>query len=122
MNCTDFDVIVVGGGAAGLACAVKMLKSGKNLKICLVDAGERLGKKLAATGNGQGNISNTDMAPSRYHGGNASLVEKIACADAYAGARLFDCILSRRQTGFRTCRQSYFFFENSRVNGLRFGS
>lgn len=99
MNCTDFDVIVVGGGAAGLACAVKMLKSGKNLKICLVDAGERLGKKLAATGNGQGNISNTDMAPSRYHGGNTSLVEKIACADAYAGARLFNCILCSDEKG-----------------------
>ena len=86
MNCSEYDVIIVGGGAAGLACAVSLLKGGKNLKICLVDAGERFGKKLAATGNGQGNISNTDMTAAHFHGGNISVAEKIACADAYDGA------------------------------------
>lgn len=99
MNCSDYGVIIVGGGAAGLACAVKLLKSGKKLKIRLIDAGDRLGKKLAATGNGQGNISNTDMNASRYHGGNTALAEKIACADAYAGARLFDCVFCADEKG-----------------------
>ncbi len=95
----NFDVIVIGGGASGLACAARLQKSGKNLKVCVIEAGERLGKKLAATGNGQGNISNADMAVSHYHGGNLALVEKIACADAYAGAKLFDCLFCVDEKG-----------------------
>lgn len=99
MNYTDYDLVIIGGGASGLACAVKLLKSGKNLKICLVDAGERLGKKLASTGNGQGNISNTAMSADCYHGGNVALVDKIACRDAYDGAKLFDCIFCTDERG-----------------------
>ncbi|MBD5584329.1 MAG: FAD-dependent oxidoreductase, partial [Clostridia bacterium] len=99
MSYTDYDLVIIGGGASGLACAVKLLKSGKNLKICLIDAGERLGKKLASTGNGQGNISNTAMSADRYHGGNVALVDKIACKDPYAGAKLFDCIFCADERG-----------------------
>lgn len=95
----NYDVIIIGGGAAGLACAARLNKSGKSLKICLIDAGERLGKKLAATGNGQGNISNLDMSAEHYHGGNVALVEKIACADVYAGAKLFNCLFTADEKG-----------------------
>ena len=94
-----YDVIIIGGGASGLACAARLNKSGKNLKVCLIDAGDRLGKKLAATGNGQGNISNLDMTAEHYHGGNTALVEKIACADPYDGARLFGCLFSADERG-----------------------
>ncbi len=99
MNYSEYDVIIVGGGAAGLACAVSLLKCGKNSKICLVDAGERFGKKLAATGNGQGNISNTDMTAAHFHGGNISVAEKIACANAYDGAKLFGCVFGADDRG-----------------------
>lgn len=95
----NYDVIIVGGGAAGLACVARLNKSGKNLKICLIDAGDRFGKKLAATGNGQGNISNLDMSAERYHGGNVSLVEKIACQNPYGGAALFNCLFSADEKG-----------------------
>lgn len=90
---------IIGGGASGLACAAALLKGDKNLKVALYDAGNRLGKKLAATGNGQGNISNTDMSPAHYHGGNVALAEKIACADPYAGTKLFDCLFSADEKG-----------------------
>ena len=88
-----YDVAVIGGGAAGLACAVRLAES-KKLKIVLIDAGERLGKKLAATGNGQGNISNCVMTAKHYFGGGKFLAEKIACGDPYRGAKLFDCLFS----------------------------
>lgn len=95
----NYDVIIIGGGAAGLACAANLVQGGKNIKILLVDAGERFGKKLAATGNGQGNISNADMSVKHFHGGNCALVEKIACADAYAGVGLFDCLFTADASG-----------------------
>ncbi len=94
-----YDVIIIGGGASGLACAVKLLKSGKNLKVLIVEAGERLGKKLAATGNGQGNISNEDMRAEHFHGGNIKLAERIACSDPYAGAKMFACLFSADSNG-----------------------
>ncbi len=94
-----YDVVIIGGGAAGLACAAILLKSGKKPAVCLFDANERLGKKLAATGNGQGNISNTEMTGEHFHGGNVPLVEKVACADPYAGASLFNCLFTADERG-----------------------
>ena len=92
-----YDVAVIGGGAAGMACAAR-LSENKNLKIALIESADRLGKKLARTGNGQGNISNIDMTPSHYHGGGARLAGKIACGDPYEGAKLFNlvCVADER--------------------------
>ena len=75
----NYDVIIVGGGAAGLACGVHLAENSK-LKILILEAGERAGKKLAATGNGQGNVSNKNMSIAHYRSGNLATVEKILCA------------------------------------------
>lgn len=103
-----YDVTIIGGGASGLACAAQLNKSGKNFKICIIEAGERLGKKLAATGNGQGNVSNLEMTMEHFHGGNTALVEKIACSDPYEGAKLFSCLFSADDKGriYPTGRQA----------------
>ncbi len=90
----SYGVIVIGGGASGLACALTLAQGNKNLKICVIEAGERFGKKLAASGNGQGNVSNENLSTEFYGGGNLALVEKVACADSYAGTKLFDCLFS----------------------------
>lgn len=95
---THYDVIIVGGGASGLSCALAIPES-LRLKILVIDAGDRAGKKLSATGNGQGNISNSDMDISHYRSGNLKIVEKIACSYPSAvaaeekifGAMLFKC-------------------------------
>ena len=57
-------IAIIGGGAAGLACAVLLARKG--CSVTILERGERLGKKLAATGNGQGNVTNTDMNASHY--------------------------------------------------------
>lgn len=103
---TDFDVAIIGGGASGMACAVCL--SDSKLKIAVIEAGDRLGKKLASTGNGQGNISNLDLSGEHYFGGNVPLVEKIACNDPYDGARLFDCLFAPDDNGriYPTGRQA----------------
>lgn len=55
---------VIGGGAAGLACAVMLARRG--CSVTVLERGDRVGRKLASTGNGQGNVTNLDMNASRY--------------------------------------------------------
>ena len=58
-----YSVAIVGGGAAGLTCALALKRINKDMSVVVIDGGERLGKKLAATGNGQGNVANLHLSP-----------------------------------------------------------
>ncbi|MBE7087999.1 MAG: aminoacetone oxidase family FAD-binding enzyme [Clostridiales bacterium] len=96
-----FDVAIIGGGASGLACASHLAELNKNLNIAVIDAGERLGKKLASTGNGQGNVTNKNMGVEHYFGGMKHLVESIACTTdkIYLEEQLFKCMLVADEQG-----------------------
>ena len=97
----NYDVAIIGGGASGLACAVRLIRSDKNLNIALIDAGERFGKKLASTGNGQGNITNKHMSLENYFSGNLNIVKNIALSSDRIGLEdnLFHCILQADSNG-----------------------
>lgn len=56
-----YDCIVIGGGASGMAVAAAV--RGRTL---VIERNERLGKKLSATGNGQGNVTNLNVAEDKY--------------------------------------------------------
>ena len=74
------DVIIIGGGAAGLCAAVAVKQKNPALSVRLLEALPRVGKKLAATGNGRCNITNKNIVKERYHGKNTDFA-------AYALAR-----------------------------------
>ena len=75
-------IAVIGGGAAGMACAVRLAGAGR--EVVLAERGERLGRKLAATGNGQGNVTNLAMDASHYFSDD---LEKVARILARCGAQ-----------------------------------
>ena len=52
----SYDVIVIGGGPAGMFAAITAAKRGK--KVLLVERNDRLGKKLLITGKGRCNVTN----------------------------------------------------------------
>lgn len=52
-------VIIIGAGASGLACAIKLKQNNKNTDVCILERLEYPGKKILATGNGRCNITNT---------------------------------------------------------------
>ncbi len=74
---------VIGGGASGLilvnALAEHNLKNGTPpFKTVVFERGERVGKKLSSTGNGQGNVTNSAATSSEYFSSDASSQKKIS--------------------------------------------
>ncbi len=64
MRQKEYDVIVVGGGAAGLMAAIQAASMGA--KTAILDHHEVSGKKILATGNGKCNFTNLMQGESFY--------------------------------------------------------
>ena len=69
------DIIVIGGGASGLAAAVTAARKGAGVTI--LERMPRIGKKLLATGNGRCNYTNRFMDIGCYHSRNLAFVSHI---------------------------------------------
>ena len=61
------DVIIIGGGAAGLTAALSASRQGA--KATVLEAAPRIGRKILASGNGRCNLAN--LGPMRYNGDTA---------------------------------------------------
>ena len=62
------DVIVIGGGAAGLFCAIEAGKRGRS--VLLLERAEKVGKKIAISGGGRCNFTNLHAAPEHFLSAN----------------------------------------------------
>ncbi len=78
-----YNTIIVGGGASGLLAAVELL-TGKNAfngeDILVLERNDRVGKKLMATGNGQGNLTNDNFGEKYYYGDSAFIKQFVLSA------------------------------------------
>lgn len=63
-----FDVVVVGGGAAGLMCAAQAGQRGK--RVLVLERTTKVGKKILMSGGGRCNFTNLDVTPAHYLCGN----------------------------------------------------
>ena len=54
------EIVIVGGGAAGLMAAVCAKQRDASARVTVLEAGERVGKKLLSTGNGRCNLTNVN--------------------------------------------------------------
>lgn len=71
----SYDVVVVGAGAAGLACVAACLltaqASGCRMpQILVVEQGKRVGASVLRSGNGRCNFSNSRLDTARYRNGD----------------------------------------------------
>lgn len=60
----NYDVIIIGGGAAGLMCAIEAGKRGR--RVVVLEHTERLGKKILISGGGRCNFTNLGATAANY--------------------------------------------------------
>ena len=59
---------IIGGGAAGLLCAIRAAQNRPDQRIVILEKADRVGKKLLVTGNGRCNLSHIGADAQSYHG------------------------------------------------------
>ncbi len=63
-----YDAIIIGGGAAGLFCAIEAGKRGR--KTLVVEHNAQVGRKILISGGGRCNFTNIDTRPENFISGN----------------------------------------------------
>jgi predicted Rossmann fold flavoprotein len=64
----NYDVIVIGGGAAGLMCALTAGQRGR--RVLVLERANRVGKKILMSGGGRCNFTNLQVTPERFLSAN----------------------------------------------------
>ncbi len=64
----EADVVVIGGGAAGLMCAIEAGRRGR--RVVLLEHAEKVGKKILISGGGRCNFTNLAASPENFLSAN----------------------------------------------------
>lgn len=80
-------VVVVGAGMAGLIGAIYLARNG--VKVTILEANDKIGKKLLMTGNGRCNLTNRRMDASHYHSSSKNLYSDIIGSFSLEDTELF---------------------------------
>ncbi|MFN2455352.1 MAG: NAD(P)/FAD-dependent oxidoreductase [Pyrinomonadaceae bacterium] len=88
------DVIIIGAGAAGLMCAIEAGKRGR--RVLLLEHADRIGKKIAVSGGGRCNFTNTNTRPENFISANPNF-----CKSALARYTPADFIALVEKHGIR---------------------
>ena len=64
MTTQDYDVIIIGAGAAGLMCAATAGYRGR--KVLVIDHANKPGKKILMSGGGRCNFTNLNSTPANF--------------------------------------------------------
>src|ERR1700687_2468994 len=63
-----YDALILGGGAAGLMCAIEAGKRGR--RVAILERAERLGKKILISGGGRCNFTNIHCSAANFISAN----------------------------------------------------
>src|SRR6266852_9380431 len=64
----NFDAVVLGGGAAGLLCAIEAGKHAR--RVAVLERADRIGKKILISGGGRCNFTNLHCRPENFISSN----------------------------------------------------
>lgn len=102
MDADDIDLVIVGGGAAGLASAIFAAEAAPTLRIVVLDGAKMLGAKILVSGGARCNVTHFEVHPHDYNGSRNVVRNVLAAFDAAATVRWFSSLgveLKRETTG-----------------------
>lgn len=104
----DFDVIVIGAGAAGMLCAAEAGARGR--RVLLLDHAPTLGERIRISGGGRCNFTNREVSAANYLSSNPHF-----CRSALArfGPADFTARLDARGIPYRERKHGQLFCERS---------
>ncbi|TNH04340.1 NAD(P)/FAD-dependent oxidoreductase [Testudinibacter sp. TR-2022] len=73
MQKIEYDVVIIGAGAAGLFCAARLGQAGQS--VLVLDNGKKIGRKILMAGGGFCNFTNLDVTPQYYLSQNPHFVK-----------------------------------------------
>ena len=101
----QFDILVIGGGAAGMMAAITAARN--NQTVCILERLDKLGKKLLATGNGKCNFTNEHMQVDCFRAEDSfvkSVIERFSVSD---------CLEFFRSIGVYPKNKNGYYYPNS---------
>ena len=70
-------ILILGGGAAGLAAALAAAQTDPTARVTVLERSPRPGKKLLATGNGRCNLDNEGITPESYSSADRAALDAL---------------------------------------------
>jgi predicted Rossmann fold flavoprotein len=104
----QYDVIIIGGGAAGLFCAFTAGQRGRS--VLVLDSSNKVGKKILMSGGGRCNFTNLDIQPENYLSANPHF-----CKSALSGYNQWQFIqlVERHQIAYHERKHGELFCDES---------
>lgn len=102
----DYDVVIIGAGAAGLAAGIFAAETAEQqqrpLKIAVLDSAKKIGAKILISGGGRCNVTHDEIRPEDFNGSHHIVRNTLAAFDEQATVQWFASLgvpLKREETG-----------------------
>lgn len=103
MECEQADLVIVGGGAAGLAAAIFAAETAPHgRRVVVLDGAKTLGAKILIAGGGRCNVTHDHVVPTDFNGSQNIVRNVLRAFDVEATIRWFASLgveLKREPTG-----------------------
>ncbi|MES2316020.1 MAG: NAD(P)/FAD-dependent oxidoreductase [Pseudomonadota bacterium] len=104
----QFDVAVIGAGAAGMMCAAMAAQRGKH--VVLIDHGDKLAEKIRISGGGRCNFTNINAGPANFLSDNPHFCK--SALSRYTPAD-FIALVKKHRIGFHEKHRGQLFCDDS---------
>ena len=114
MDEQNYDVIIIGGGAAGLFCAFTAGQRGQS--VLVLDSSNKVGKKILMSGGGRCNFTNLDTTPENFLSNNPHFC--ISALNRYNQWQFID-LVERHEIPYHEKSHGELFCDNSSKDILK---